>query len=116
RRFVVFFSACGTIAQTWTPTGEERDFQLSPILSPLAPHRDDIVIIQGVDQQGGGAGVGHQAGIGGMLTGAGLNPGPFSAGGGSSSGWASGISVDQRIAGAIGNDTAFKSVELGVQV
>jgi len=116
RRFVVFFSSCGTIAANWTPTGGETDFVLSPILSPLEPFRDDIVIIQGVDQQGGGAGVGHQAGIGGMLTGAGLNPGPFSAGGGSSSGWASGISVDQRIANAIGDDTAFKSVELGVQV
>jgi hypothetical protein len=116
RRFVVFFSSCGTIAPTWTPTGGERDFRLSPILSPLDPFRDDIIVIQGVDQQGGGAGVGHQAGIGGMLTGSGINPGPFSAGGGSSSGWGSSISVDQRIANAIGNDTAFKSVELGVQV
>jgi hypothetical protein len=115
RRFVVFFSSCGTIAPNWTPTGGERDFQLSPILAPLEPFRDDIVVIQGVDQQGGGAGVGHQAGMGGMLTGNGLNPGPFSAGG-TSAGWASSLSVDQRIANAIGNDTAFKSVELGVQV
>jgi Protein of unknown function (DUF1552) len=115
RRFVVFFSSCGTIAQNWTPTGGERDFQLSPILSPLEPFRDDIVVIQGVDQQGGGGGGGHQAGMGGMLTGNGLNPGPFSAGD-SSSGWASSLSVDQRIANAIGDDTAFKSVELGVQV
>lgn len=116
RRFVVFFSSCGTIPTRWAPTGGERDFQLSPILAPLEPFRDDIIVIQGVDQQGGGAGVGHAAGMGGMLTGNGLNPGPFSAGGGSNSGWASSISVDQRIANAIGNDTAFKSVELGVQV
>ena len=33
-----------------------------------------------------------------------------------SAGWASSLSVDQRIANAIGDDTAFKSVELGVQV
>ena len=116
RRFVVFFSSCGTIASSWAPTGGERDFQLSPILAPLEPFRDDIVVIQGVDQQGGGAGAGHQAGMGGVLTGNGLNPGPFGAGGGNTSGWASSLSVDQRIANAIGNDTAFKSVELGVQV
>jgi hypothetical protein len=116
RRFVVFFSSCGTIAANWAPTGGTRDFQLSPVLAPLEPFRDDIVVIEGVDQQGGGTGVGHQAGMGGMLTGNGLNPGPFGAGGGSSSGWASSLSVDQRIANAIGNDTAFKSVELGVQV
>jgi hypothetical protein len=115
-RFVVFFTACGTVAQNWTPTGGERDFQLSPILAPLEPFRDQIVVIAGVDQQGGGAGVGHQAGMGGMLTGSGINPGPFGQGGGPSSGWASSLSVDQRIANAIGNDTAFKSIELGVRV
>ena len=71
-RFVVFFSSCGTIAANWAPTGGERDFQLSPILAPLEPFRDDIIVIQGVDQQGGSAGVGHQAGMGGMLTGNGL--------------------------------------------
>jgi hypothetical protein len=115
QRFVVFFSSCGTIASNWAPSGGGRDFQLSPILAPLEPFRDDIVVIQGVDQSGGG-GVGHQAGIGGMLTGNALNPGPFSEGGGASSGWASSLSVDQRIAEAIGTDTSFKSVELGVQV
>ena len=52
-----------------------------------------------------------------MLTGNGLNPGPFSAAAAASPpGWASSLSVDQRIANAVGDDTAFKSVELGVQV
>jgi hypothetical protein len=115
RRFVVFFSPNGTIAPNWEPAGTATSFQLSPILAPLAPHQGDIVIVQGVDQQGGG-GDGHQNGIGGMLTGTMLNPGPFTGGDGSSSGWAGGISVDQRIAEAIGGDTRFKSIELGVQV
>jgi len=117
KRFIVFFSPNGTVAKNWEPTwtGSTTDFQLSPILAPLEPHRRDIVVVQGVDQQGGG-GDGHQNGIGGMLTGAMLNPGRFSGGAGGSSGWASGISVDQRIARAVGQDTRFQSLELGVQV
>ncbi|MBC8131844.1 MAG: DUF1552 domain-containing protein, partial [Deltaproteobacteria bacterium] len=62
-------------------------------------------------------GDGHQTGIGGMLTGHGLNPGPFQGGANSgTSGWAAGISVDQRVAAAIGATTRLRSLELGVQV
>jgi hypothetical protein len=64
KRFIVMFSANGTLPSLWVPNGGETDFKLSPILSPLAEHRDDLVIIQGVDQQGAG-GDGHQIGIGG---------------------------------------------------
>jgi Protein of unknown function (DUF1552) len=116
KRFVVMFSPNGTIYPNWVPTGGETDFVLSPILQPLAPVRSDLVVISGLFQQGGG-GDGHQNGIGGMLTGQSLNPGPFQGGGNSgTSGWAGGISVDQRIAAKIGGGTRFRSLELGVQV
>jgi hypothetical protein len=114
RRFIVMFSANGTLP-AWTPTGSERSFTLSPILSPLAPHRDDLVVIQGLLQQGGG-GDGHQNGIGGMLTGCPLNPGPFAGVGAPPAGWATGPSIDQRIADALAAPTPFRSLELGVQV
>src|SRR6185295_3414198 len=120
KTFVVFFSPNGTLAPLWEPTrgpsGADTDFTLSPILEPLAPFQQDIVVIQGVDQQGGG-GDGHQNGIGGMLTGTSLNPGPFQGGAGSPpAGWSSGISVDQRVAAVNGLGTRFRSLELGVQV
>jgi hypothetical protein len=115
KRFIVMFSANGTLPSRWIPTGGETDFSLSPILSPLAPYRDDLVIVQGVDQQGAG-GDAHQIGIGGMLTGAPLNSGAFAGVGAPPAGWASGPSVDQRIAEALGNDTSLRSLELGVQV
>jgi hypothetical protein len=52
-----------------------------------------------------------------MLTGQSLNPGPFQGGGNAgASGWAGGISVDQRIAAAIGTSTRLRSLELGVEV
>ena len=115
KRFIVMFSANGTLPPRWVPSGGETDFTLSPILSPLAEHRDDLVIIQGVDQQGAG-GDAHQIGIGGMLTGAPLNTGPFAGVGAPPAGWASGPSVDQRIAEEIGIETSLRSLELGVQV
>jgi hypothetical protein len=114
KRFLVFFSPNGTIPNAWRPTGSETSFTLPTILAPLEPHKGDIIVIQGVDQQGGG-GDGHQNGMGGMLTGTTMNPGPFKGGDGSTAGWAAGISVDQRIANEIGKTTKFKSLELGVQ-
>jgi Protein of unknown function (DUF1552) len=114
RRFVVMFSANGTLP-SWAPAGSEQNFTLSPILSPLAPHQSDLVIVQGLLQQGGG-GDAHQTGIGGMLTGTPLNPGPFAGVGAPPAGWATGPSVDQRIAEALAAPTPFRSLELGVQV
>lgn len=119
KRFIVMFSPNGTIYPSWLPVagaGGERDFTLSPILQPLSPLQADLVVVAGLSQQGGG-GDGHQNGIGGMLTGQSLNPGPFQGGGNAgASGWAGGISVDQRIAAAIGSSTRLRSLELGVEV
>ena len=116
KRFVVVFSPCGTIFPNWVPSGTETDFTLSPILEPLMAAQKDLLVVSGLAQQGGG-GDGHQNGIGGMLTGQSLNPGPFQGGGSAgASGWANGISVDQRVAAALGSGTRLRSLELGVEV
>lgn len=116
KRFVVMFTPNGTIHPNWVPSGTETAFTLSPILSPLAARQSDLVVVDGLYQQGGG-GDGHQNGIGGMLTGQMLNPGPFQGGANiGAAGWANGISVDQEIAAHIGGSTALPSLELGVQV
>ena len=109
------FSPNGTLPTQWTPTGSETSFTLSPILTPLAPHQGDLVIVEGLLQEGGG-GDGHQNGIGGMLTGSPLNPGPFAGVGAPPAGWATGPSIDQRIVQALAAPTPFQSLELGVQV
>lgn len=113
-RFVAMFSANGTIYDRWVPSGTESDFDLSPILAPLAPHQADLVVVAGLSQQGGG-GDGHQNGIGGMLTGAELLPGRFAGQGSAPAGWSEGPSVDQRIAEHIGSGVPFRSLEFGVQ-
>ena len=114
KRFVVFFTPNGTIREAWTPENSGRDFEFTRILEPLAPYREKLMIIDGVDQTGTG-GDGHQNGMQGMLTGQTLNPGPFEGGDGATAGWANGISVDQRVAQVLGEDTPFRSLELGVQ-
>ena len=116
KRFVVFFSPNGTIFPNWVPSGGETDFTVSPILEPLAAIQKDLLVVSGLFQQGGG-GDAHQSGIGGMLTGQSLNPGPFQGGASAgASGWANGISVDQRVAAALGSGTRLRSLELGVEV
>jgi hypothetical protein len=117
KRFIVMFSANGTIPTAWTPTAgmSQTDFTLSPILSPLEPHKSDLVIIGGLEQKGGG-GDGHQNGMSGMLTGQMLNSGPFAGVGAAPAGWPMGPSVDQRIAKALAVPTPLRSLELGVQV
>lgn len=119
KRFLVFFSANGTMPDAWKPSGGEADFTLGPILAPLEAHRGDLVIVDGVDQLSSnfGPGDGHQKGMGHMLTGTELLEGDlFTGGGGELAGWGGGISVDQAIANAIGAQTRFRSLELGVQV
>jgi hypothetical protein len=117
KRFIVMFSANGTIPSAWTPTAgtSETDFTLSPILAPLQAHQADLVVIGGLNQQGGG-GDGHQTGMGGMLTGQPLNAGPFAGVGAPPAGWPMGASVDQRIAEGLAVPTKLRSLELGVQV
>jgi hypothetical protein len=114
KRFVAMFSPNGTIRDQWLPTGTETSFTLSPILTPLEAHKSDLVVVSGVDQKGAG-GDGHQNGIGGMLTGAGLLPGRFAGVGAPPAGWAESGSVDQRLADVIGRGLPFRSIEFGVQ-
>jgi hypothetical protein len=115
RRFVPWFTANGTIMKNWAPTGTETAFTLAPILAPLEKWKQKLIVIQGVDQQGGGAGDGHQNGMAGWLTGQPTNAGPFKGGCGQNGGWANGVSADQLIASTIGKTTKFKSLELAVQ-
>ncbi len=118
KRLLIMFSANGTVPATWIPSGGETDFQLSDILQPLAPHRDHLLILEGVDMVSArnGIGDGHQKGMAHMLTGTELLPGPFQGGGGAgTAGYAGGISVDQHIANEVGQNDVFKSLEFGVQ-
>jgi hypothetical protein len=107
KRFVVWFTGSGSILDKWRPSGSERAFELSPILAPLEPHKDHLVVLDGLYQQHAG-GDAHTDGMGACLTGTPLRPT------GNGTGYATGISVDQVIAEHIGADTPLKSLELSV--
>lgn len=119
KRFVVFFSPNGTIADRWRPTGGETDFELSDILSPLEPHRDDIVIVEGVDMktaiEHSGGQNGHDIGMGHILVARPLVQGPSGFGefGHLWDGSAGGKSLDQVIADELGQTSRFRSLEFG---
>jgi len=131
-RFLVFCTTTGMTGRypnNFKPSGGETGFTLSPILQPLAggysehglPIEDlssDVIITQGIDMEAAydspSVG-GHPRGMGVLLTATPIMEGTLFDGGGSeTAGWAGGISVDQFIAEAIGMDTAFSSLELGV--
>lgn len=118
KRFILFFTPHGTIKENWVPTGTSTDFELSPILSPLEPVKDRVVVIEGLDVKvDGPQGGPHTTGPAYLFTGSPMQDGDAfqhqSSGG--PHGWGSGISVEQEIANEIGTTTPFRSLELGVQ-
>lgn len=103
KRLIVFFSPNGTVPAHWTPSGGETDFTfpMGSILEPLAPVRDQLIVLEGLDFYGADN---HEGGMAAMLT--------ASGGAGDES---LGMSIDQFVASKIGQDSRFSSLEFGVQ-
>lgn len=51
RRLVVLYQPQGMIMEEWHPTGVGTEFELSPILAPLEPHKQDLVVVSGLDNR-----------------------------------------------------------------
>ena len=98
----------------WTPAGEGANFELSPILSPLAPYRNRLTVVSGLAQHQAdafddGANGDHTRGTSSWLTG--VHPKRTEG-----ADVRNGISADQIAAGEIGKDTALPSLELGIDL
>ncbi len=105
-RFVFWFNGNGVPERYWMPEGTGRDFEFSPCLSPLAPFREDIHVLTGLDNPAAtvpGPGNGHHKAISGVVSCT-----PFTGHG------AGGPSIDQAIAAKIGGDSRFRSIQIGV--
>ncbi len=103
-RFVLWFNGNGIPERYWIPTEVGSNYELTPCLAPLAAWRKDVHVLSGVDNAAAsGKGNGHTNSMSGLMTGLDFTGrGP------------SGPSIDQIIAGKIGGDSRFRSLQIGV--
>src|SRR5207245_10500282 len=47
-RFMAFYGPNGMAMEYWTPKGEGANFELSPILQPMAPYRNQMLVLSGL--------------------------------------------------------------------
>ncbi|MGH9720037.1 MAG: DUF1552 domain-containing protein, partial [Bryobacteraceae bacterium] len=105
-RFVLWFNGNGVVERFWIPTETGPGYALTPCLAPLAPFRNDIHIITGLDNPAArmpGPGNDHHRSMSALVSGT-----SFTGRG------AGGPSIDQVIASKIGGETRFRSLQIGV--
>src|SRR5580704_3997406 len=105
-RFVLWFNGNGVVEKFWIPTETGSDFQVTPCLAPLAPFRNDVHVITGLDNPSArmpGPGNDHHRSMSSLVSGT-----SFTGRG------AGGPSIDQVIASKIGGETRFRSLQIGV--
>ena len=97
KRLVIMFSPNGVVPWNFWPDEQGDEFTLKESLKPLAPWRDQMLILKGVCNKVRADGDSHMRGIGCLLTGIELFPGNIQGGSHTPAGWAKGISIDQEI-------------------
>lgn len=110
-RMAFLFAPNGVIGSAWSPREVGANYTLSPTLAPLAPLREQILVLSGFSQKKGfdmGDGAGdHARSASTFLTGV----HPYKTAG---SNIRAGVSVDQFAAARIGRQTPLPSLELGI--
>ena len=112
RRLGVVIVPNGAPEEYWTPKTAGADFEWTPSLQPLAPVRDHVLVMTGLDSVGAepGRGTTHSQAASALLTGARPRRTTGAA-------LELGISMDQVAAGAegLGRETALPSLELSLE-
>ncbi|MDC0316167.1 DUF1552 domain-containing protein [Verrucomicrobia bacterium] len=120
KRLVVMFSPNGTIPKNFWPERTGSNFELKKIMEPLAPFRNRMLVLNGLNNKVRGDGDSHMRGMSCLLTGIELFPGNIQGGSDTPAGWAKGISIDQEIKNFFQSQdatrTRFGSLEFGVGV
>ena len=105
-RFVLWFNGNGITEKYWIPRETGAGFALTPCLAPLAPFRNDIHVVTGLDNPAArlpGPGNDHHRSMSALMTGT-----SFTGRG------AGGASIDHLIAAKVGGQTRFRSLQIGV--
>ena len=109
-RLGVVYHPNGVIYENWLPKGVGRGFALSPILAPLEPFRDQLVVLTGLSSHQaealGDGGGDHSRASGSYLTGVHVKK--------SDSVVENSVSMDQIAANAHKRDTQLSSLQLTV--
>ncbi len=108
-RLAVLYMPNGVNPHAWTPKGVGREFELSPILEPLASHKNDLLVLTELWNAASNTGDGHYVKTGGFLTGTTITR---TTGSDLRSG---AVSMDQVVAQHVGNLTPLPSLELGIE-
>ena len=115
KRFGVVYVPNGVVISKWTPAAEGSAFELTPILEPLAPFRDKMLVVSGLSQNVNGltakSGAVHGRCATKYLTGA--IPRPF---GQEGNDFRAEISLDQLLANELGRETQLGSLEVVARV
>ena len=118
-RLLLYYTPHGTVWDRHRPTGGETDFEFSPILSPLAEHREDLVIMDGIEMVSGTEYyIPHTYTMPVLWTGSPIDTGASTFcrdDHGKCFGWGTGTSIDQAIAERLAPSTPFSTIELGYQ-
>jgi hypothetical protein len=106
KRFAALFMACGINPIHWSAKGSGVQMELSKTLEPLAPFKSKLNVVDGLfNKAATGVGI-HPGQTGNILSGAALKKGAELKGG---------ISMDQVLAGQLGEETVQPSLVLGCE-
>src|ERR1700704_4352087 len=106
-RFGAVFFPNGAIVEAWNPKAEGEGFEFSPILKPLEPFRESMVVVSNLTRAGTTAGD-HAVSAAGWLTG-------VYAKRTEAEDVRASTTIDQLVARHIGQDTPFPSFELATE-
>ena len=106
-RFGAVFVPNGAIMEQWTPAAPGPGFELPPILRPLEPFRESLVVMSNLTRAATPGGD-HAVSAAGWLTGAAAKRTE-------AEDIRAGVTVDQVVARRIGQDTPFPSIELATE-
>src|SRR5450432_2523900 len=105
-RFQTFYVPNGMAMEYWSPKSEGSNFELTPILEPLAPFRNQMLVLSGIKANWNYI---HAGASGSFLTGA-------SHGGRNEVEIIADVSMDQLLARRFANETQVASLELSMDL
>jgi hypothetical protein len=113
-RLTCIYVPHGATMDHWTPAAEGTGFEFTEILKPLEPYRDYLNVVTGLchpqagptDGEDSGGALDHNRAVAVFLTGAHPKKAAQSH---------VGVSLDQVVAGKVGQDTPLPSIELSIE-